>query len=189
MFQFVILGIAILLWIGGVTYLSAALFYRMTRRELFVPFVPIDSAGVDAMARASKIVGNERVVDIGSGWGTIIFALLDRYPKLQVTGIEINPFLHLFAKLRGWLFHQSSSYQLFRGDAANFSFEAYEVVFLFMLSPFVDRVLVPKFEKELKSGTRVVSYVFPMQSKAFTEEKISMNSQGWRNAVYVYTKK
>ncbi|PJA15936.1 hypothetical protein COX64_00115, partial [Candidatus Dojkabacteria bacterium CG_4_10_14_0_2_um_filter_Dojkabacteria_WS6_41_15] len=84
-----------ILWLVGITYLSLALFYRLTRKEVFVPFVPSDTKGIETMCEAAAMQGTESVIDIGSGWGTILFFLATKYKKLQLTGIELNPLLHL----------------------------------------------------------------------------------------------
>ena len=176
-------------WLIGVTYLSVAFFYRLTRREVFVPFVPSDTKGIESMCEAAAMKGTESVIDIGSGWGTILFFLATKYKKLRLTGIELNPLLHIFASIRKKLFHRQSDITLLRGDATTISFKEYDVVFLFMLSSFVNKVLVPKFEKELRPGARVVSYVFPMTSTKFTEKKRGMPAHGWKSNVYIYEKK
>ncbi|PIY17820.1 hypothetical protein COZ14_01880 [Candidatus Dojkabacteria bacterium CG_4_10_14_3_um_filter_Dojkabacteria_WS6_41_9] len=178
-----------ILWLVGITYLSLALFYRLTRKEVFVPFVPSDTKGIETMCEAAAMQGTESVIDIGSGWGTILFFLATKYQKLQLTGIELNPLLHLIATIRKQLFHWQSDITLLRGDATTISFNEYDVVFIFMLSSFVNKVLVPKFEKELRPGARVVSYVFPMKSALFTEKKMEIPAHGWKSNVYIYEKK
>ena len=175
-------------WLIGVLYLLFGLYYKITRKEVFVPFVPADTKGVDSMCEAINLKGDERVIDIGSGWGTILFYLVDKYPKLSLVGIELHPVLHFFAVLRRFFFHRNSDIELIKGDAANIQYDGFDVIFLFMLAPFMNKVLVPKFEKELKKGTKVVSYVFRMKSSMFKESRIILPAHGWRSAVYLYEK-
>lgn len=180
--------IASFLWLIGVSYLLFGIYYKVTRKEIFVPFVPADIKGMDSMCDAIKLKGTERVIDVGSGWGTILFYLVDRYPKLSLVGIELHPILHLFAMLRRFFFHKNSDIELIKGDAAKISYDRFDVIFLFMLAPFMNKVLVPKLEKELKVGTKVVSYVFRMKSSQFKESRIILPAHGWRSAVYLYEK-
>ncbi len=179
----------ILVWIAGVWYLCANFIISLKNKEKYVPFIPSDSRGITAMARAVGLQGTERIIDIGSGSGTILFALAKDFPKLEMTGIEMNSFLHIWATLRKKIFFQKQNISLICGDAQNFKYTDYDVIFLFMLSSFVDGVLVPKFNKELRKGTKVVSYVFKMKSADFKEQEIDLGGKGWRNKVYVYTKK
>jgi len=184
----VLLLLLVVLIFAGCIYLIMSTFYRITRKKVYVPFVPADAAGISAMCKAVGLRGDEKVIDLGSGWGTIVFYLAKKYPKLRITGIELHPVLHLIAKLHQLLGYQSRDITLIRGDAAAVSLESFDIVFLFMLSPFVNQVLVPKFEKELRKGAMVVSYVFPMKSKSFQEEKVQLPVHGWKNAVYIYRK-
>lgn len=186
MWAFIIL--ATILWFVGVLYLIYATFYRLTRKEIFVPFVPADKNGIDAMCQAVGLTGKEKVVDIGSGWGSIVFYLAQKFPKISVTGIELNPMLHLVSLVKKSLFYRSSNISLSRGDAVVFDYKKFNVVFIFMLSPFVNKVMVPKLETELRKGAKVVSYVFQMKSDLFTEKKIILPVHGWKSAVYVYEK-
>lgn len=177
-----------ILWLIGVMYLLTVFYFKITQKEVFVPFVPADTEGIETMYSAIGLKGSERVVDIGSGWGTILFHLHKKFPTLYLTGIELNPVLHVITLLRKFLFHRKGNIRLLRGDAATISYSDYDVIFLFMLSPFVNKVLVPKFEKELKKGTKVVSYVFKMKSNAFSEKTVKLPSNGWKSAVYIYEK-
>lgn len=179
----------LLLWTAGVWYLFANLTVSLKKKDMFVPFIPSDARGVTAMADAVGLQGNERIVDIGSGSGTILFSLAKKFPNLQMTGIEMNSFLHVWAKLRKFFFFRRAAITLHCGDAQNFNYGEYDVIFLFMLSSFVDGILVPKFNEELRTGTKVVSYVFKMKSADFDEQEIDLGGKGWMNKVYVYTKR
>lgn len=177
-----------IIWLLCTTYLLIGIYYKLTRKEVFVPFIPADAKGIDIMCDVLKLTGTERVIDVGSGWGTILFYLVNKYPTMKLTGIELHPVLHLLAVIRRFLFHRISDMTLLKRDASTFNYENYDVIFLFMLAPFVNKILVPKFEKELKKGTKVVSYVFRMKSKAFTETKLVVPAHGWRSAIYLYEK-
>lgn len=181
--------ILLILWIILTSYLGLTLFYTVKNKKLFVPFLPSDTKGIQAMLRAASLKGDENIVDIGSGWGTIVFEVAKSYPQACVTGIELHPVLFLISKVVQFLFYRRQKITLVRGDAAAFSYESYNIVFLFMLSTFVDEVIAPKLEKELKPGAKVISYVFKMNSSSFTEKVITLPSAGWRNKIYVYTKK
>ncbi len=184
----VLLVILIIVWCIGAVYLGSVFYYKLTRREVFVPFIPADHTGIESMCESINLKGDEKVIDVGSGWGSIIFHLLRKYPKLDVTGVELNPVLHLFSTIRAKLFHQNQKITLYKQDAVKLEYKKYDVIFLFMLSSFVNKVLVPKFEKELVKGTKVISYVFPMKSDKFREKKIELPTNGWKSVIYVYEK-
>ncbi|MCC7303884.1 class I SAM-dependent methyltransferase [bacterium] len=187
MLWLVIIPISII-WVLGLLYLLLVVYYRLSRKEIFVPFIPADKRGIDMMCEAVGLQGTESVVDVGSGWGSIVFHLLDTYPRLAVTGIELNPLLYLLSMLRKTIFYPNRNIKLCRGDAEKFSYKNFDVVFLFMLSPFVNKVLAPKLETELRIGAQVVSYVFRMKSNKFKETRVKLLEHGWKSAVYVYEK-
>lgn len=186
--QLILVLVLSVVWIIGIGYLSYTFYLKMVKQEEFVPFIPSDPEGITVMCDLVGLKGNEKVIDVGSGWGTIVFFLAKNFPKLNITGIEIHPVLHFIAWLRSIFFRKSTKIRLIRGDAAKISYSSYDVVFLFMLSPFVDGVLVPKIEKELSVGSKVVSYVFRMNSPLFSEKQVRIPGHGWKNTVYLYTK-
>lgn len=47
-------------------------------------------ATVDTLIEQSQIVDGERVLDIGCGWGRIPIGLIKRFPKLEISGIDIS---------------------------------------------------------------------------------------------------
>lgn len=187
--EILILIIAIILWVIGVSYLSLELYFRLAQKEIFVPFIPSDPTGIQKMCDAVNLTGSEHVIDIGSGWGTIVFFLAKRYQNLTIDGVELHPVLHLFASMWKRVKYATSKITLFRKDAALLDYSSYDVIFVFMLSNFLNKVLAPKLERELKTGAKVVSYVFAMKSPAFDVQEVSIKSHGWRSKVYVYTKK
>jgi cyclopropane fatty-acyl-phospholipid synthase-like methyltransferase len=175
----------------GLTYLMLEYYFKFTQNELYVPFVPADRKGIENVLTHAEIDGSENVIDIGSGWGSILFLLLDKYPSLSVTGIEINPFLSVVAWVRKILWYRTSKMSIINKDARDLTYEAYDIVFVFMLSSFLDKVLAPKLAAELRPGAKVISYVFAMHSDAFSVEEFTLpaSGQGWRSKVYIYTKK
>lgn len=184
----ILLFVLIIFWCVGVFYLGYTFYLQIKRKKLYVPFIPADRKGIDAMIDAVNLKGTESVIDIGSGSGSIVFRLAERFPDLRISGIEIHPLLYLFSKIKKKLIFSKADIHLEKADAATHAYGSYDVIFLFMLSTFVDQVLVPKFEKELRPGTRIVSYVFKMSSKQFKEDVIELPFKGWKNKLYVYTK-
>lgn len=177
------------LWFVGTFYLVYTGWLQISRKSTYVPFIPSDIAGIDAMISRLNLQGTEKVIDIGSGTGTIVFRLAERFRSMPITGIEIHPVLHVFALIKKYVFFRKQPITLLRFDAATLSLAQYDVVFLFMLSTFVDQVLVPKFEKELPRGAKVISYVFRMKSAHFIEEEILLDKNGWKNKIFLYRKK
>jgi SAM-dependent methyltransferase len=142
--------------------LSSLLSALSTRpeRELDVIFVTTPPAAVKAMLDIAKVGPSDFVVDLGSGDGRIPIAAARDYGA-RALGIELDPALveqsRQNARQAGVAdrvqFVEQSFFEADIGEAT--------VVTLFLLPP-VNLRLRPKLWKELKPGTRVVSYQFHM---------------------------
>ena len=73
-------------------------------------------------AKARRLIFNHlppirkgSIVDLGSGWGTMAFALADKYPDHSVYGFETSPFPFFVARIRQALFPRNNLH-LYRRD-------------------------------------------------------------------------
>ncbi len=122
------------------------------------PYVPTPQRIARLMVQAAKLLPHERVYDLGSGDGRLLLASL-KQADVIVTGIEGNSFLVLLGRFRLWLMGKKGTILWKNIFAHNYS-DA-DVVFCYLF-PSVMKKLQEKFKKELKKGTRVVSYCFPL---------------------------
>lgn len=125
-----------------------------------VRYVPSPQYIVDAMLELAHVTSADVVYDLGSGDGRIPITAAQRFGARGV-GIEIEPRLiresndnAAKAKVSGrvWFLNQD----LFEADIS-----AATVVTLF-LHPRLNQELIPKLKRELRPGTRIVSYLFDM---------------------------
>jgi hypothetical protein len=117
---------------------------------------PMDK--VDKMLRLAKVDEHDTLYDLGSGDGRIIFTAVRKYGAKAV-GIEADPFRFFIS----WLFVLLSG----RSNRIRFKFGNFfrnkigdaTIVTVFLYGP-TNNKLKDKFLKELKPGTRVVSYIW-----------------------------
>ena len=116
-------------------------------------FVPLSMRTVRDMLRLAKVKRGEKLYDLGSGDGRVVIeaARLGAHG----VGIEYSIPVHLLAKLRLAL-SGVRGVELMRKDFFGTRLNAADVV-MFYLTPKLARELGPKFKRELKKGTRVVS--------------------------------
>ena len=112
-------------------------------------------SGLSTRPRASQLL------DIGSGDGRIVMATASA--GFRSTGIEINPWLVLYSKIRSWREADlRRSTRFVRGDLWKFPLTDFDNVVVFgveeMMAPLSD-----KMETELKPGTRIVVCRFPVE--------------------------
>jgi precorrin-6B methylase 2 len=128
-----------------------------------VIYVPTSHEVVEAMLKLAKVGPNDVVYDLGSGDGRIPIAAVQKFKAKSAVGIDIDPkriaeaTANLAAAGVGDRVKFLNQY-LFTtpiGEAT--------VVTLYLL-PSLNVKLIPKLQKELKKGSRVVSQAFDMGS-------------------------
>lgn len=120
------------------------------------PFVPTPMHTGRKMLELGKVKEGENVVDIGCGDGRLVYMAANNL-KAKATGYELSPIVYLIAKIRQ-LFWRSKAKIKF-GDFRMHNLSSVDCIVTYML-PDTLRKFIPKFEKELKPGTRIVSYAF-----------------------------
>ena len=127
-----------------------------------IHYVPTPQDVVEAMLKVANVTKSDVVYDLGSGDGRIPITAARRYGARGV-GIDIDPAriaeANLNAKKEGVAGRVTFLNQdLFTADISDAT-----VVTLYLLSS-LNLKLLPKLNKELRPGTRVVSHAFDMGS-------------------------
>jgi hypothetical protein len=123
------------------------------------------------------------VLDLGSGWGTLAFAVADRCPRARVVAYELSWLPWLFSRLRQRLFPRPNL-DLYRGDFfTDASFRDATCVITY-LSPRIMTRLADRFETELPVGARILSHTFGLRGwKPVRQERLQ---DLYRTPVYLY---
>jgi SAM-dependent methyltransferase len=126
-----------------------------------VPFVATPADVVDRMLEAARVTSGDVLYDLGSGDGAIVIRAAKKY-GVKGVGIEIDA--ELVRKARDNAFKEKVDHLVeFRiQDALAADVSAATVVTLYMLPDF-NAKLRPIFDKQLKSGSRVVSHDYGIQ--------------------------
>jgi SAM-dependent methyltransferase len=120
-----------------------------------------DPAPMDKVRKMLNLAGvgpGDTVYDLGCGDGRILVTAARDYGAHAV-GVEIDPLRFLFAWLAKLLSGQGRSIRLEYGNFFKKDISRATVVALFLYEPTNNR-LKNKFARELKSGTRIVSYIW-----------------------------
>jgi len=127
-----------------------------------VVFVPTPPEVVAAMLKVAKVGKNDVVYDLGSGDGRIPIAAVKDFGAARAIGIDIDP-----QRIKEAAANLASSgitgdrVRFLNQDLFTTDISEATVVTLYLL-PSLNLKLIPKFEKELKPGTRIVSHSFDM---------------------------
>ena len=125
-----------------------------------VIFVPTPQEVVDAMLKLAKVTKNDVVYDLGSGDGRIPITAAKTYGARGV-GIDIDPQRIKEASENLKTAGVGDRVKFLNQDLFTTDISEATVVTLYLL-PSLNLKLMPKLNKELKPGTRIVSHAFDM---------------------------
>ena len=109
-----------------------------------------------AMCELARVGKDDVIYDLGSGDGTALRVVIKEFGAKGV-GIEIDPLRFFISSM---LLHSnklSDKVQIRRKNFFDVDISDATVIFVYLVPKALNRLL-PKFKKELKKGTRIVSY-------------------------------
>ncbi len=122
------------------------------------PFVPTFQKDVMRMLTLAEVGEHDIVADLGAGDGRFLIAAAKRFNARGV-GYELSILMYLIALLRIALSGVRRTVTVKCSDFYRADLSRYSVICCF-LTPMAMKKLEPKFLKECRPGTCVVSYAF-----------------------------
>jgi SAM-dependent methyltransferase len=119
---------------------------------------PTPVAIVQKMLDLAKVTDKDKVFDLGSGDGRIVCAAAEHFGA-RCVGIEADPVRFLISWIRVLARGLSARVKLRFGNFFRMRLNDATVVTLFLFQPTNNR-LKEKFIRELKPGTRIVTYTW-----------------------------
>ena len=150
-------------------------------REPDVIFVPTPAEVVDAMLKLANVTAKDTVYDLGCGDGMIITAAARDFGAHAV-GIDINPVRVKEANERITKAGVTDKVKVLNEDLFTTNISQATVVTLYLLQSLNEK-LIPKLNKELKPGTRIVSQTFSMGDRYPPEKTVEASGR----SVYLWT--
>ncbi len=127
----------------------------------FAPWVPTWSKDLERISRLAELQPSERFYELGCGDGRVTCYMAQRH-SARAVGIEAAPPLYLVAKIRQ-LISQNKNTSIKLGNLFALDLTDADVIYFFGMPKRIEK-LKQKLERELKPGTRVISYTFPIES-------------------------
>ncbi len=128
------------------------------------------------MCNLAKVNKEDLIYDLGSGEGTALITAAKEHGASGV-GVEIDPFRYWFSRLAVMFYGLSHKIVFERENFFDVDISSATVVFMYLIPKTLAR-LKPKLIKELKPGTRVVSFAYKMDLPLIANDAV--------NEVYVY---
>ena len=121
-------------------------------------FQPTSRKLVEQMLDMAEVGPDDTVYDLGSGDGRIVIDAVKKY-NARAVGLEADPSRVFWARLVIIFSGIGKRAKIVWGNFFNQDVSEATVITLF-LSDTANQKLKPKFQEELKPGTRIVSYVW-----------------------------
>ena len=170
-------GAADALGLPPVAFLAVFLFLLLLYWSTFrtqVPYYPSGRRAWDAVAAQLPAGRPLRVIDIGSGLGGLVLDLAHRRPDCEVSGVELAPLPWLASWLRARAARSQANF--LHGDYEALNFGNYDVVFAY-LSPAAMSGLWAKAKAEMKPGSVLISYEFPIAGREPDRRVVTTDSR------------
>jgi hypothetical protein len=148
-----------------------------------VPFVPIPGYVVEEVKKTISLKSGDIFYDLGSGDGRVIAKMAHAYPAASAIGIEKAPLPFIISHIRFFIKPLPNAKTLFK-NFSKVSLRDASAVYMYLF-PDVVQGLLPKFERELKPGVRVVSCDFPFKTREAIDT-IKLGKGRDKHTLYVY---
>jgi cyclopropane fatty-acyl-phospholipid synthase-like methyltransferase len=145
-----------------------------------IHYVPTPQEVVEGMLKAAKVTKNDVVYDLGSGDGRIPITAARMFGARAV-GIDIDPERIKEANANAEKEGVTDRVRFLNQDLFTSDISEATVVTLYLLGS-LNQKLLPKLNKELRPGTRVVSHAFDMGDQITAQQTLSIAGR----AVYVF---
>lgn len=147
----------------------------------FAPWVPIWSKDLPRAFALMQLRPGEVFYDLGCGDGKTVLYAATHY-DVSAIGIELSLPLWLVCKVRQ-TWRRPRGVQFKFGNLFRLDLSEADVVYVFGMPAKLQHKLRSKLERELKPGSRVVSYTFPI---AGWQETIKDKPTAKDIAIYLY---
>lgn len=154
-----------------------------------VQWVPTPFEIVRKMLELARVSSNDIVYDLGCGDARMLIMAVEDFGARKAVGYEIRKGLYQRSKQKVQYQNLQDRITLIRGNLLDADISKASVIVLY-LSPKANERLRPKLEKEAKSGTRIVSYDFPISSWS-TDKKVQLgkypsSERSYTKTIYRY---
>jgi 16S rRNA A1518/A1519 N6-dimethyltransferase RsmA/KsgA/DIM1 with predicted DNA glycosylase/AP lyase activity len=126
--------------------------------EKLAPYYPTPQTIVQQMLDLGHLQPGERMFDLGSGDGRIIFMAAQKYGA-DATGVELDDDLYLQSQAKIRQLGLQKTARIIHGDILKQDYSSAQLITIYLL-PESNVKVRPVLERQLKKGTRVIAHDF-----------------------------
>lgn len=153
--------------------------------EKLAPYYPTPESIVDRMLELGGLKAGEKMFDLGSGDGRIVFMAARKY-RADATGVELDADLvqESSTKLRQLGLQKTA--RIIHGDILKQNYSSADLVTVYLL-PESNIKVRPVLDAQLKKGTRIVAHDFTIGGWVPVKtETIPDDGEGRSHTLYLY---
>lgn len=177
MFFLVIALISLILTLIAALFVVIEIYVGVIGHIKGAPFVRSKQDRIETMMELAGIRPGMRVVDLGSGDGSVLIAAARL--GASATGVEFNPFLVAYSRWKIKKIGLFDRITVVKKDFHSYPLYDADAVFVYLL-PKALAIIAPRLDAELRPGASVVSNAFALPGWTPVAEK---------NSVRMYRKK
>lgn len=161
--------------------LIALSIVRTTLQTGISPMMSSDKA-CQAMLDSMKVSEDGPLIDLGSGWGTLVIAVARKYPRQQVIGYELSWFPWMISIIRKYIL-RLNNLTLYRKDFKKADLSNASILFCYLFTGgMID--LHKKLKREIFHNVLIVSNTFALPS--YLPTKTTRLKDIYQTPIYVY---
>ncbi len=142
--------------LGVIFFLLIILSWVWPPDSPWAPWWRTTDEKIRSALKLAKVTKNDTVYDLGSGDGRVLIIAAKEFGARGV-GIEIDPLRSILSSLMIRIIRLNKRVVIKRKNFFDEDLSKATVIFVYLVPKALNRLL-PKFKRELKKGTRIVSY-------------------------------
>ncbi|MBU1348656.1 hypothetical protein KJ781_01145 [Patescibacteria group bacterium] len=162
--QVFLIVLYVLFLIAAIAAIVGIIIWEASLALTDAPFVPIPPETLPPIVEALKLADTSVLYDLGSGDGRVLVSCWMHHPKASYVGIDVALAPTWFARWRLFRLGRPMTIHIMRRNFLTTDLSNATHVFTYLFPGLMEKLL-PKLERELKPGTRLVSCDFPFKGK------------------------
>lgn len=160
-------------------YLSFLISFFMTR----VPFISLSRKNIPKILEIMNLKKDQTLVDLGCGDASLLIEAEKKY-NTKTIGYELSLAAFILSKIN--IFLRKTKTNVYLKDFFKVNLSSADVVFCYLFPNIMTR-LSEKLKKELKSGTKIFSFSFPLLNWP-NEKMIYLDEKNKKGKIFIYQK-
>jgi SAM-dependent methyltransferase len=149
------------------------------------PFLPTKTKDLSRINKLSNLKSWEKFLEVWCGTAKVCSYIAKNNPNSVVIWIELSPFLYFYSKIKSLLLNYKNL-KIVYWNAFNLDFSWYDVIYIFWMDKALKNKILPKYQKEWKGNSRLISYCFSVEFEWLNQIKHKENQTTL--AIYEYKK-